>query len=306
VSFEHLQLFRDIAAHKSLSRGAEMNGVSPSAASQHLHELERSLGTVLLDRSTRPLCLTTAGRLYHDMCRDILRRRDEFDAALGELKINVEGIVRIASIYSVGLSEMSQLESEFHRRHPHVKMQVDYLRPEKVYEAVASDRADLGLVSYPEARRDIAVIAWRQEEMVVAAAPSHPLARRSAVEPRDMAGLDFIGFDEDLPIRRDVDRYLRSQDVEVNVVMHFDNLQTIKEAIALGSGVSIVPARILRAEIEQGRLAAIPIAAPGLFRPLGIVHRKKKRFHRAAQSFLELLQETPAAPEPATLLGYSI
>jgi DNA-binding transcriptional LysR family regulator len=275
-----------------------MNGISPSAASQHLQELENRLGITLLDRSTRPLSLTAAGRLYNDLCRDVLRREDEFRGALDELKIDVEGTVRIASIYSVGLSEMSQLESEFQKRVPHVRLQVDYLRPEKVYEAVAADHVDLGLVSYPEPTREIAVIAWRDEEMALATSPAHPLARRGSIVAADLQDVEFIAFDEDLPIRREVDRYLKAAGVEVNITMHFDNLQTIKEAIALGSGVSIVPVRILRTEIEQGRLAAVPIAAPGLFRPLGIIHRKKKRFHRAAQSFLDLLQETPLATVP--------
>jgi DNA-binding transcriptional LysR family regulator len=303
VGFESLSLFRDIVQTKSLSRGAELNGISPSAASQQLQELEKGLGVTLLDRSTRPLSLTVAGKLYNELCRDVLRRNDEFRVSLDELKIDVEGTVRIASIYSIGLSEMSNLEAEFHRRVPHVRLQVDYLRPEKVYEAVATDRADLGLVSYPEPTREISVIPWRQEEMVVAASPSHPLALRDAVGAVDLQGVDFVAFDEDLPIRREVDRYLRAFGVDVNITMHFDNLQTIKEAIALGSGVSIVPARILQNEIEQGRLAAVPIASPGLVRPLGIIHRKKKRFHRAAQSFLDLLQETPAAANAVSVLA---
>jgi len=73
--------------------------------------------------------------------------------------------------------------------------------------------------------------------------------------------------------------------------LHFDNLQMIKEAVAHRTGVSILPARILRDEVSQGRLAAIPLASSELYRPLGIIHRKKKRFHAAAQAFLELLRE---------------
>ncbi len=271
-----------------------MNGVTASAASQHLQELERSLGVTLLDRSTRPFTVTDAGRLYGDTCRDILRRWDEFLRETETLKTEVEGTVRVAAIYSVGLSEMSQLEEEFARRAGRVKLEVSYLRPEKIYEAVAEDRADLGLVSYPEATREIAVIPWREEEMVLATTPDHPLARKAVAGPQDLAGLDFIAFDEDLPIRRDVDRYLRAHGVEVNVVMHFDNLQTIKEALVLGSGVSIIPERIIHAELAEGRLAAIPLEAPKLFRPLGIIHRKKKRPHRAAQLFLDLLEEQPS------------
>ena len=79
----------------------------------------------------------------------------------------------------------------------------------------------------------------------------------------------------------------------MNLTMHFDNLQMIKEAVAHRVGVSIMPARVMREEIQQGRLAAIPIAAPELCRPLGIIHRKKKRFHRVAQAFLDLLCEKP-------------
>ncbi len=65
----------------------------------------------------------------------------------------------------------------------------------------------------------------------------------------------------------------------------------IKEAVAHRAGVSILPARIMRDEVTQGRLAAIPLAVSELYRPLGIIHRKKKRFHAAAQAFLELLRE---------------
>lgn len=231
------------------------------------------------------------------MCRDMLRRKEEFDTALNELRFSLEGKVRVAAIYSVGLSEMWQVEAEFHRRLPDAQLEVEYLRPEKIYEAVLHDRADIGLVSYPEANKEIAVLPWLHEQMVVAAVPTHPLMRLSAIQPRDLDGVDFITFDDDLPISRNISRYLRSNGVEVNTTMHFDNIQTIKEAALLGSGVTIVPARILRSEIEAGRLSSVPLAEPGLYRPLGIVHRKKKRFHRAAQAFLDLLMETPAAAE---------
>jgi DNA-binding transcriptional LysR family regulator len=269
--------------------------MSQSAASQHLQELERELGVPLLDRTRRPLEVTEAGNEYLAMCRDVLRRQAEFEAALDRLKNRVEGTVRIASIYSVGLSEMSHLEEEFSRRYPDATLEVEYLRPEKVYEAVVTDRADLGLLSYPEPSKEVTVLPWRNEEMVVAASPYHALAQKTEVSPQDLAGMDFVGFDAELPIRREVDRFLRDQHVHVNMTLHFDNLQMIKEAVAHGSGISIMPARVMAAEVAQGRLVPIPIVAPDLYRPLGIVHRRKKRFHRAAQAFLELLQEQPTA-----------
>ena len=293
MDLQHCILFRDIANSRSVSRGAHISGVSQSAASQYLHELEQHLGVVLLDRTTRPLVVTPAGKLYLELCRDVLRRKEEFEATLDRLKNEVEGTVRVASIYSVGLSELSQLEHEYLRRYPEARLEVEYLRPEKVLESVLAGRADLGLLSYPEPSRELTVLPWREEEMVVVVSPYHALAAQPAITPQDLQGLDFIGFDEDLPISQNVDRFLRDHHVTVNVTLHFDNVQTVKEAVAHGAGVSILPARILEAEVARGRLSPVPLTEP-LFRPVGIVHRKRKRFHRAAQAFLDLLQEKPA------------
>jgi DNA-binding transcriptional LysR family regulator len=299
VAFWELKLFKEIAATRSMSKGASHCGVSQSAASQHVQEVERRLGVTLFDRSTRPLELTPAGRLYNDFCRDILSREEELGLALESLKHQLDGAVRVASIYSIGLSEMSHLQEEFSARYPTVQLQVEYMRPEKVYEAVLNGAADLGLVSYPEASREIAAIPWRDEEMQVAVPPSHPFAQRDEVYPADLNGQTFIGFDEDLSIRRELDRFLRAQGVEVNLAMHFDNIQTIKEAVALGTGISILPARTMQPEIVQGRLVAVRLHAPDLVRPVGVVHRKRKKLNRAAQAFLELLSVQPAPkPEP--------
>jgi DNA-binding transcriptional LysR family regulator len=294
VIFENLKLFRDIAQNKSISRGAALNGISQSAASQYTQEIERRLGMALLDRTTRPLALTPVGKLFYDLCRDVLRREEQFQIQLEGLKGLVEGAVRVASIYSIGLSEMSRLQEEFAERFPNAQLHVDYLRPDKVYEAVLGDQADVGLVSYPVGTKDLAVIPWREEEMTVAAAPSHPLAQRPVLVPADLNGQDFVGFDEELMIRRELDHFFRGQGIEIRMAMQFDNIQMIKEAVALGSGISILPARTMQAEIAQGRLVSIPLHAPGLVRPVGIVHRKRKRLSHAVQSFLELLLEQPA------------
>jgi len=293
VTFENTKLFKDIAQLKSISRGASLNGISQSAASQQIQELERQLGLTLFDRSTRPLAPTQAGKLLFDFCRDVLRREEQFQVQLENLKGLVEGALRVASIYSIGLSEMSRVQEEFAARFPNAQLHVDYLRPDKVYEAVLADQADLGLVSYPSGSKDLAVIPWREEEMTVASPPWHPLARKPVLLPADLNGQDYVGFDEDLMIRRELDRFFREQGIEIHLAMQFDNIQMIKEAVALGSGISILPARTMQAEIAQGRLVSISLHAPELVRPIGIVHRKRKRFNRATQAFLELLLEQP-------------
>jgi DNA-binding transcriptional LysR family regulator len=289
VIFEDCKLFRDVAFAKSLSRAAQINGISQSAATQHIQEMEKRLGAELLDRSTRPLGLTAAGKLYADLCRDILRREEVFAAELDEIKGSAEGTVRVASIYSIGLSEMGRLREEFARALAGGVVQLELLRPDKVYEAVLEDKADLGFISYPEHRRDLTVIPWREERMTVAAYPSHDFASREIVTPDDLDGQAFIAFDEEVIIRRELDRFFRENGVTVSISMQFDNIQSIKEAVALGSGISILPERAMQAEVEQHRLVSIPLHAPGLVRPTGVIHRRRKKLTGAARAFLELI-----------------
>ena len=107
---------------------------------------------------------------------------------------------------------MAQLEKEFSRRQPDAGLTVEYLRPEKVYSAVLADEADLGLVSYRRTQPRNHRIPWRQEEMVWSRPPRIiPWRDATSVNPADLNGLDFIGFDEDLPIRREVDRFLKRE-----------------------------------------------------------------------------------------------
>jgi len=267
-----------------------MNGISQSAATQHIQELERTLGAQLLDRSTRPLGLTSAGRLYADLCRDVVRREEDFRAALDNIDEGspIGGTVRVASIYSIGLSDMGRLREEFAAVCSQAQVQVELLRPDKVYEAVLGDQAELGFISYPESRRDLTVIPWREERMTVAVYPGHPFASQNMVELRDLSGQTFIAFDEEVIIRRELDRFFRDAGIEVSIAMQFDNIQSIKEAVALGSGISILPERTMQAEVEQRRLVSVPLNAPTLLRPTGVIHRRKKQLTRAGRAFLEL------------------
>jgi DNA-binding transcriptional LysR family regulator len=254
----------------------------------------------LLDRSTRPLGLTAAGRLYAELCRDVLRCEENFVVALDGVKAEVEGTVRIASIYSIGLSEMQHLREEFADACPGAQLHVEYLRPAKVYEAILQDQADLGFISYPESRRDLTVVPWRQERMTVAVYPTHRFAGRVRLLPADLNGESFIAFDDEVIIRRELDRFFRENNVELEIVAQFDNIQSIKEAVALGSGISILPERTMLGEVEQGRLISVPLIAPELIRPTGIIHRKKKKLTRAALEFLSLIITEESTTEEST------
>lgn len=290
----NLRLIRDAAHARSISKAARLSDISQSAASQAIQEIERELGVELFDRATRPLSITNAGKLYVEFCRDVLRRHDELLAALNVLRKRADETVRLAAIYSVGLSEMEEIESRFSKCFPDAQLEILYLRPERVWEAVAHDRADLGLMSYAESSREIVALPWREEEMVVAAAPGHSLTRQEKVSPAMLEAQAFVGFDDDLPIHSEIDRYLRERRVSVDVVLRFDNIEMIKQAVAHGSGISIMPRRVMRADLEAGRLVALDLNPAELYRPVRIIHRRRKVFNQAAAGLLEMLQDEQA------------
>ena len=291
MALQNLRLVKDIAHFHSISKAARAHGLSQSAASQSLSELERELGVELFDRRRRPLDITPAGKLYLDFCREVLRRDDELKVSLAQLKKHTEGKVRVAAIYSVGLSEMAQIEARFEERFPEGELQVQYLRPERVWKAILDDQADLGLMSYAESSREVVAIPWRDEEMVVALAPDHPLARENSVHVSALEGQTFVGFDDDLPIQEQIDRYLREYNVTVDIHLRFDNVEMIKQAVAHGAGVSIMPERVMREDMLQGRLMALRFDPSVLYRPVRIVHRRRKVFNEVASGLLELLLE---------------
>jgi DNA-binding transcriptional LysR family regulator len=291
-----LKIFCDVVRHHSFSRGAQENRVTQSSASQTIQQLEARLGVVLVDRSRRPWKLTAEGRVFFEGCVEILERYGRLEQEIQRRQAEFHAQVRVAAIYSVGLGPMKEFVRRFTEQHPEARVQVEYLHPDRVYDRVLEDAADLGIVSFPSARRELAVIPWRDEEMLLVCPPTHRLARMRAVPLAELRGEPFVAFDRGLVIRRQVDRFLKRRGVEASVAVEFDNVEAIKRAVEVGTGISILPRPTLDQELSMGTLKAAPFAGARLTRPLGLVHRKGKRFSPGVEQFIQLLrrEERPA------------
>lgn len=289
MNTETFRIFCDVVYYQSFSRGAKANNISQSAATQSIHRLEKQLGAQLIDRSKRPFNLTPEGKICYEGFREILETYDSIVSRVQSSSLQDGGVIRVAAIYSVGLHDMSKSMRDFMKTHPHSKIRLEFLHPEKVYQAVNASEADLGIVSYPSASPEINVIPLRSEEMVVVVPPDHPLARERSLKIDKLQGLDFVAYDRDLPIRREIDRTLRQNGVRVNVVTEFDNIETIKQAIEVGIGVSVLPLPTVMNEAERGLLVAIPLVSPQLTRPIGVIYKRRKVFSSSATQFVEAL-----------------
>jgi len=303
MQISDLKVFCDVVRFRSFSLGASENQVSQSAASQTVHHMENHLGVALIDRSHRPWKLTSEGKLFYEGCREITERYLTLESKIRQFHEEVGSVLHISSIFSVGLRHMSKYVNTFSKLYPQTRVHLEYLHPDKVYESVQNEKADLGIVSFPKARRGISVIAWKSEPMTLTCSPEHRFANLKKITPADLSGEKFVAFDKELVIRKEIDRFLKKNNIEADIVMEFDTIEAIKRAVEIGSGVSILPQPTLDHEIETGTLKAVSLWTDKLARPLGIIHRKGKKFHPNLSRFIELLQDEkiipfPGAPRP--------
>ena len=290
MSFDAIRVFCDVAQNGSFSRGAELHGITQSAASQRVRGLEEELGVELIDRSTRPCGLTAMGKVYYEGCRDILDRYERLQRDIAGAGGPFTGTVNVASIYSADVAHLNEIREGFRKEHPGVRIEIHYLQPRFVNDWVLNEKCDFGILSFPDRWPELAQIPLREEEMVAVFRPGHRLSALDPVEPKHLRNERLIGFDADLPISREIRSYLRRHGVQPTVESSFDNIDTIKAAVSETDGVGLLPRRTVRVEVARGVLATSAIR-PVLVRPLAMVHRRDRALSPLVDAVIQYLRE---------------
>ena len=296
LNLDTMQLFCDLVETASFSRAAEKNFVTQSAVSQRLRALERQIGQTLIERgqgrgAARP---SPAGRLLYDGAKGLLREAGALEEHLRGISDEVAGTVRVATVYSVGLHALPPHLKPFLAAHPRVNVHLEYKQTGEVYKDVIAGNVDIGIVACPAPRRGMEIVPFEEEEMVLICAPEHPLAGTDSVRLAQLEGAAFIGFADDIPTRRLVDEKLRAAGVRVRLSATFDNIETIKNLVEIGSGVGIVPADAVRQEERAGTLVAVPFAPPDAFRrPTGLLLRTGGTRRAAVRAFVDAVRAAP-------------
>jgi DNA-binding transcriptional LysR family regulator len=284
------KIFCDLAETGSFSKAATMSGITQSAVSQQIRALEDRYQVMLVERGRRNFALTPEGMAFLEASREILDIYDHLDDRLQEMRNVVAGDLRIASIYSVGLHELPGLLKEFRGRFPEVEVHVEYRRSPEVYVSVANGDVDLGLVAFPSKKKGLQIEHFCKDRLIAICHPTHRLADRKQITLKDLHGEKFISFAVDQPTRKVLDRKFREGNVEVQQVMEFDNIETVKRAVEIETGVSVVPAKTVAAEVRSGSLVALDLIEPELWRPLGILTRRNRSRSPALKEFIKVLQ----------------
>ena len=292
MQIESLKMFCDLTETESFTKAAQINSVTQSAVSQQISALERTFKSLLIERSKKKFRLTREGQTLYEYSKQIIQTYESLHSKLQELKDIISGTIRVATIYSIGLHDLPPYVKKFMKTYPTVNVHVEYRRANQVYEDVLGNVVDLGLVAYPTKDAKLEIVPLRKEPLVLIVHPQHPFAKQKTVKLKTLAGQKVIGFEPDIPTRKALDKILKEYGVEVKHVMEFDNVETVKRAVEIDAGISIVPQGTVLQEIAKQTLVALPIDDGDFYRPLAAIYKKNKVLSPAMKQFLAILKDT--------------
>jgi LysR family transcriptional regulator, transcriptional activator of the cysJI operon len=293
MQIDSLKVFCDLTESESFTKAAQINGVTQSAVSQTISSLERQFKSLLIERSKKNFRLTPEGAVLYEYSKQILQTFDSLHSKLHEIKEIISGNIRVATIYSIGLHVLPPYLKKFLKNFPTVNVHVEYRRPDQVYEDVLSNIVELGLVAYPVRDAKLELVPLRKDPLVLICHPQHPLAKLKNLKLKALTGQKFVSFEKDIPTRKALDKVLKEHGVTVNHVMEFDNIETVKRAVEIDSGLAIVPLETVRQEVANQTLVAVRIEDGELFRPLAAIYKRHKVLSPAIKEFIALLQQAP-------------
>jgi DNA-binding transcriptional LysR family regulator len=293
MQIESLKVFCDLVETESFTKAAQINNVTQSAVSQQISSLERIFKSLLIERSKKQFRLTREGHVLYDYSKQILQTYVSLDNRMQELKEIISGTIRVATIYSIGLHDLPPYIKKFMQSFPTVNVHVEYRRANQVYEDVYSNIVDLGLVAYPIKDSKLEIVPLRKEPLVLICHPQHPFAKQKSIKVKALAGQKIISFDPDTPTRKALDKILKANNVGVEHVMEFDNVETVKRAVEIDAGIAIIPQGSIAHEVQKQTLASVAIDDGQFFRPLAAIYKKSRVLSPAMKQFIAVLK-TPA------------
>ncbi len=283
-----LRIFTAVAELRSFSRAAGTLYISQPAVSKGVAELERQLGTPLLDRSQRLLSLTDAGELLYRHAQQLFASERAAEMELTQLRGLAQGRLTIGASSTIGIYLLPALLGAFHRRHPGVQLFLDIGNTRDIVERLRTAPLDVAFVEGPADGADLEVTPWSEDQLVAIAAPDHPLTRLQPLALEHLLAQPLIMREPGSGTREVVDAAVRAYGSEPHAAMELGSTEAIKQAVAAGLGLAIVSAAALSAELALGRLAVLDVRDLDVRRPLTRVRVAGRPTSHALAAFLAL------------------
>ena len=289
LSLRQLQIFRAIALSGSTAAAALSVPLSQSAASAALNELERVLGARLFDRVGKRLLMNDNGRALLPMALAVLDGAQNLEAAFLSSTQTLPMDLHIYASTTIGNYILPALLARFKDTTPTARIELQIGNTLDVVTAVCDFSTDLGFIEGPCHAMDVIVEPWLEDELVIVAAPSHPLAKAAKqrkLSAKQLAQAQWLLRESGSGTRETVEQVLLPHLLNLPASMTLGSSEAIKNAVAEGLGVSCLSRSVVRNLLAAKRLCVLATTLPRLTRTFLMIHHERKVLSDPLRKFI--------------------
>lgn len=280
-----LQAFVSVAENASFSTAADALHLTQPAVSKRIANLEAELNNRLFDRIGRKIQLTEAGRALLPRAQNIINEVQDSQRAISNLSSTVAGQLHIGTSHHIGLHRLPPVLRNYNQSFPDVELDMQFLDSEMVCKAVLHGELELGIVTLPPDNTDpLTLIPLWNDPLHIVASEDHPLAKESKVQLQSLANHPAILPARGTFTREVIEGMLQPAEIELQVRLSTNYLETIRMMVEIGLGWSVLPETMIHSELRS-----IEVKGVNLSRQLGIVHHTDRTLSNAAQAMCNLL-----------------
>ncbi|MGD9841766.1 MAG: LysR family transcriptional regulator [Steroidobacteraceae bacterium] len=287
--FRDLELFVAVAEVGSIARAAERTHTVASAVSKRLSELEAQFGTALLVRGAKGVTLTSAGYALLEKARALLYQADQLESELQQHASGTRGQVRVFANISSIVEFLPDALAGFLKLHPEVQVQLEERVSSTIAQAVADNRADLGIVSEQPVLDGLVTVPFRADELVLVTRSEHPLSQYAQLSFNQVLDHPFVGLHADSSLHLLLTRAAADAGKQINLRIQVTSFDAVCAMVSAGLGISIVPRAATTPYVQSLKLVSIPLSNDWAQRELLLCTRKGE-LHAAARLLLEHLR----------------
>ncbi|KAA8995269.1 LysR family transcriptional regulator [Affinibrenneria salicis] len=287
ITLRQIEVFTEVLKSGSTTQASVVLALSQSAVSAALADLENQLSVQLFDRVGKRLVVNEHGRLLYPKALALLEQSQEIE----QLFRRENGALRICASSTIGNYLLPLMISRYRQDFPTAPLELHVGNTLDVITLVSEFRADLGLIEGPCHQPELSTQPWLEDELVVFAAPDHPLARQP-VTLDDLAKTSWILRESGSGTREVLDHLLLTRLPPIHLVMELGNSEAIKHAVRYGLGISCLSRWVIAEQLEAGTLIELQVPLPPLTRTLYLIHHRQKHISAVLQRFLNYCVES--------------
>jgi DNA-binding transcriptional LysR family regulator len=287
VQIGHLRCFLAVAEQRHFTRAARELGLAQPSVSAQVRRLESELGSELFHRMKGNVTLTPAGEALLPFARRILTDVDAASSELRESGAQVRGRLSIGATPSLAATLVPPVLARFHSAYPAVDLVLREAGSGDLVTALEEGALDVALVILPVRHDVLETQPLLREELVLALARTHPLAKRRTISVADLRDVPLVMFREGYDLRNATEAACRAAGFAPTFAVEGGEMDGVLRLTAAGLGAAIVPSLVVE---PRGPLHAVRIAQSALTRTIGLAHRRDRRLSRAAQELVETVR----------------